>query len=70
MLGIIYKLIKSIDDLNNKIDEIQDKSLAYIQSLPIYDIFHDQIEKVEYIKNLYFYQEILIYDTVFTLLTL
>lgn len=55
LLDIIYKLIKSIDDLNNKIDEIQDKSLAYIQSLPIYDIFHDQIEKVGIINKSIFF---------------
>lgn len=40
--------MKAIEKLEDTIKNIKDLTDDYIKSLPIYDMLHDQIEKVKY----------------------
>lgn len=46
VLDIIKTAIKKIKELKDIMDKIQDISVDYIKSSQIYDLFHDEIEKV------------------------
>jgi len=45
------KFMKAIEKLEDTINNIKDLTDDYIKSLPIYDMLHDQIEKVKYSKH-------------------
>lgn len=44
--GIINKAINTIKELKGAVDGLQDITEDLIKNLPIYETFHDQIEKV------------------------
>jgi len=43
--------MKAIEKLEDTIKNIKDLTDDYIKRLPIYDMLHDQIEKVKYSKH-------------------
>lgn len=54
----------AIEKLEDKINNIKDLTEDYIKSLPIYDMLHDQIEKVKYSKHEIKSKIIFIYFTI------
>lgn len=51
--------MKAIAELEDAINNFKDFTEEYVKSLPIYDLLHDEIEKVKYslrleIKSIYF----------------
>jgi len=47
LLDVMDKFMKAIEELQEAINNIKDLTEDYIKSLSIYDLFHDQIEKVK-----------------------
>lgn len=43
--------MKAIEKLEDTINDIKDLTENFIKSLPLYDMLHDQIEKVKYSKH-------------------
>jgi len=47
LLDVMDKFMKAIKELEKAINNIKDLTEDYIKSLSIYDLLHDQIEKVK-----------------------